>query len=572
MLKNRYTSLFILLLVGVLSGCGSASSQDKQTVKVSLRDDIQLTTDLWFPDGEGTWPAILIRTPYGKHNQAGYGKFFSKHGYVVAIQEVRGTGSSDGQFDLWINEKEDGYDAVEWLASQEWCSGKVGMVGGSYNGYTQLAAAATKPPHLVTIVPLVTMGDPSIHHVYPGGMFHTSQHLQALSIFKKYETGESGAYALPSGWKNQLDTLPVIALDESLLGQSDPQWRSHLEHKPGDPYWHQADVLKELETVDIPVFIIGGWYDFGGIGTKETYMHLARPGGPPVKLLIGPWSHYNLGKTKLGEHDFGEAARKNLRAMELQWFDQWLKGEENRILEEPLVELFAVGPNSWITGAGYPLPGSDTLMLFLAEGSSEKSGTLEESTSFNGREYSTYTYDPADPTPSIWFNNFPEWEKILTSREDLLIFESAPFDKEITFLGPVSATIYASSSARDTDWIVYYFLIDDEGNAFPPPGRGVMRSGYRDPEKGLQLLDKDYVYPFHFDLWHTSFSLGPGWKIRVVICSAAAPDFSRNLNRGGNNETETEFIVASQKIYHDREHPSSIQFHIIAEDKITKYQ
>jgi len=337
---KRHISLFLLLLWGVISGCGSAASQEKQTVKVPVRDGIQLTTDLWFPAGEGPWPVILIRTPYGKHNQAGYGKFFSGHDYVTAIQEVRGTGSSEGQFDYW------------------------------------------------------------------------------------------------------------------------------------------------------------------------------------------------------------------------------LKGEENGILEKPLVEVFSVGPNRWVTGQSYPIPETDTLTLYFAKDSSEEKGALERSSPAGNIEYSSYSYDPGDPTPSIWFNNYPEWEKIIASRDDFLVFESSPVDNEISILGPVEVILYASSSARDTDWFVYYFLIDDKETAFPIVARGLLRARYRDQELGVRLLMKDKIYPFQLDLWHSSFTLDPGWKIRVVVCSAASPDFARNLNTGGNNEMETEYIKADQKIYHNREHPSKIMFHI----------
>jgi len=489
-----HISLFLILLTAVFSGCGHVSSQVKQAFKVTMRDGTGLTTDIWFPDGEGSWPGILIRTPYGKNNKAGYGKFFSKHGYIVAIQEVRGTGSSEGDFDLWMHEKEDGYDAVEWLAEQKWSTGKVGMVGGSYDGYAQLVSAVAKPPHLVTIIPIVTMGDPSVNHVYPGGVFHTSQHLQALSIFKRYESRPSGTGSLPSGWKKQLDTLPV-------------------------------------------------------------------------KLLIGPWSHHSLGKSTLGEYDFGEEAKKNLKEIELRWFDYWLKGEENGIMDDPLVELFAVGPNNWITGETYPLPETDPLVLYLAESDVPGKGILRSIPPPEKKAaYSSYLYDPGDPTPSIWFSNYPEWEDILATRKDILIFESAPTENEITILGPVDASIFASSSAPDTDWFIYYFLIDEEGNAFPLVGRGMLRARYRDQGKGAQLLEKNTIYPFHPDLWHSSFTLEPGWKIRTVICSAASPDFSRNLNTGGDNESGTEYIKADQKIYHDKNHPSSIMFHIVTSD------
>ncbi len=153
-------SIIYLLTICILFSCNKASTQNR-TIDIPMRDGIKLATELYFPENsEGPWPVILLRTAYSSKSQKSYGEFFSSHGFVVAIQDVRGQFKSGGDFELWNNEKHDGYDAVEWIANQEWSSGKIGMVGGSYNGWVQLAAAAENPPHLVTVIPVVTMGDP----------------------------------------------------------------------------------------------------------------------------------------------------------------------------------------------------------------------------------------------------------------------------------------------------------------------------------------------------------------------------------------------------------------------------
>jgi len=355
------------VVICLLSMCNKAATQNR-TVKTPMRDGTGLATDLWFPNGgDGPWPVILVRTPYSRENQKGYGRYFSSHNYVVAIQDVRGQYGSEGTFDLWNNEKQDGYDAIEWLAVQEWSKGKVGMVGGSYAAYVQLAAAVERPPHLLTIIPLVTMADPGLNHVYPNGILHLTQHLQAISLFE-VNYGKGGSkYRLKPGWQSQLNKLPVIDFDIMLFGEKNQQWRDHLSHKPADSYWNSSNILADLEKTDIPVFLIGGWYDFGGIGTKESYLHLSKSKNPNIKLLLGPWSHQNLGKSNLGPYDFGESARVNIFNKELEWFDFWLKNIKNDITSDSLVYIFAVGPNEWIESNAYPLPQSEILQLFLCK-------------------------------------------------------------------------------------------------------------------------------------------------------------------------------------------------------------
>jgi len=533
-----------------------------------MQDGVELATELWFPQtGGGPWPVILVRTAYSIKSQQGYGKFFSSHGYVVAIQDVRGQYRSEGDFELWNHERKDGYDAVEWLANQDWCTGKVGMLGGSYGGWVQLAAAAEKPPHLVTIIPSVTMGDPCLNHVYPNGMLHLTQHLQSISLFETRFGSGGEKYKLKPGWQKKLNTFPVIDLDLELFGEKNQQWRDHINHKPFDSYWDQSNVLIDLEKTDIPAFLIGGWYDFGGIGTKEAYLHLKKSKNPNIKLLIGPWSHNTLGKSRLGPYDFGEAAQVDLDNLKLKWFDYWLKSIENDTPKDPLVQIFEVGQNQWVSSNTYPLPSTDTLRLYLSGNHNANHPDKPHKLIFDiesmDNGFDSYTYNPADPTPYLWYNNMGDIDSILASRDDVLVYESEAFSEDYQVLGPASATIFASSSAPDTDWLVYYFLLNDKDEIQPAISRGQVRARYRDPEKGDQLLEKDRVYRYGLDLWHNSFQIPAGYKIRVVVCSAAFPHFSRNLNTGNDNETTTEHQSAFQNIYHSHAYPSSISFSTI---------
>lgn len=565
-LNRNYFYFLAISFILLLFSCSEISSQDKY-VNIPMRDNVELATDLWFPETDnGPWPVLLVRTPYSRKSQSKYGKYFSARGFVVAIQDVRGQFSSEGDFDIWNNEKQDGYDAIEWLANQKWSTGKVGMIGGSYGGWVQLAAAVEKPPHLVTIIPIVTMGDPSRNHVYPNGMLHITQHLQAISLFES-RFGKGGSkYNLKPGWRNQLNSLPVIDLDLKLFGEKNKQWRDHISNKVFDPYWEKSNVLTGLENINIPVFIIGGWYDFGGIGTKESYLHLSKSNNSNIKLLIGPWAHHTLGKSKLMEYDFGDEAEVDLKKLELEWLNYWLK-DNNKNYNDSLVEVFEVGPNKWIKSNEYPLSQTDTLKLFLSSKTStekpNKKGKLLLNVSAGDNEFDTYIYNPGDPTPYIWFDNLIDCDSIIGSRNDLLMYETEVLENDYQVLGPISAIIYASTSAVDTDWVLYYFLINEKGELQPVFSRGQVRARYRDIAKGDQLLEKDKIYKYEIDLMHSSFNIPAGYKIQVVLCSASFPHFSRNLNTGCDNETDTDYVFANQKIYHSEKYQSSINFPVI---------
>jgi len=548
-------------LLAVLSTECTHSTPGTKTAMIPMRDGIKLATDLYFPEqGDGPYPVVLVRTAYSKKAEGRYGRYFAKRDYIVAIQDIRGTSDSEGDFELWANERQDGYDMVEWLAKQEWCTGKIGMIGGSYGGWVQLAAAAEKPPHLVTIIPKVTMADPFFNHVYPFGMFHLTQHLQVISLFEsKYIRGRSGP-TLPAGWPSRLDFLPVIDLDKELFGEENERWRRHLQHGTCDDYWNRSNILEELKEMDLPVFLQGGWFDFGGIGTKLSYLGLKESRNKYIKLIIGPWSHRLEGTGQVGGHDFGEEAEVDLMRLARKWFDYWLKGIDNGIFEEPLVQIFATGQNCWLAADTYPLPKTTLLKFYLT---SEKEANtlggdgklrLEETSS--GSNFDTYVYDPGDPTPSLWFDARGTYDSLVRSRQDILVYQTEPLEDSLMVAGPVTARLYAATSGKDTDWVVYWRIVGEDGKTQYPMGRGTLRARFRNSPHNPELPEPHEIYEYRLDLWHTGIFLPAGNRIRLEIASACFPSFSRNLNTGGNNETETEYVTATQKIYHTEEYPS----------------
>jgi putative CocE/NonD family hydrolase len=511
-----------------------------------MRDGVKLATDVYFPVGVSRAPVVLTRTPYGKDGSEIRGAFWARRGYIRAIQDVRGRFSSQGEWEGLIHEPKDGYDTVEWLARQPWCDGKVGMIGGSYLGWVQWLAAIEHPPHLVTIVPNVSPPDPFHNLPYDHGALALIGTMPWFTVVEDNAPDPEQAMA-GKNWNELLKLLPVIDLDKVVLGRESVTWRHWLSHPTADAYWRPVMFLDKLKDVRIPVFHQSGWFDGDGIGSKLNYLAMARYGHSMQKMTIGPWGHADAASRTFRDQDFGAGAAVDLQRDYLRWFDYWLKGVDNGILKEPLVSIFAMGSNRWLHGAKYPLPETRFEKLYLASG-----GKLTFTPPVGRQAEDRYVYDPGDPTPDA----DPELD-----RKDLLVYTTAPFDKPYTIAGPLSAVLHASTSARDTDWFVHLTDVDPNGEALAPwasNGGGLVRARYRNSMAKTELLEPGKIYEYTIDLWHTGITIAPGHRLRVVVSSAAFPSFSRNLNTGGNNETETRFVKASQAIYHDARRQSYI--------------
>ncbi len=550
----------------------------KKTVLVPLRDGVKLSTDIYFPQvKDPQFPVILIRTPYKKEMSEVEGYYYAKRGYITAIQDVRGRFASEGAWEPFVNEAEDGYDSIEWLAGQRWSTGKIGMIGSSYLGWTQLWAAAEKPPHLVTVIPNVAPPDPFFNIPYEYGAFFTLAALWWAEIVEKEATAELSMKTYLEinnrRYAEVLDDLPVVDIDKKVFGKENPYWRRWILHNVNDAYWEKANYLDKLKELDIPVFLQSGWYDGDGIGTKLAYLRLKESKNKNIKLVVGPWEHTDTSSSSARGHDVGEEAVIDLQRQYVRWFDYWLKGIKNGILEEPLVSLYVIGSKKWLHADSYPLPQSRFEKLYLT--SSQGANTLRGDGKLTWKipegqkEFDSFTYDPEDPTPA-WSFRFSEggregYKRITSTRSDILVFETEPLDSELTIAGPLAAKIYASTSALDTDWFVSFYIVTDEEEHIPmtPHGKGTIRARFRNSTRRPELLEKEKIYEYNIDLWHTGWTLEMGWKLRVEVTSAFFPYFSRNLNTGGHNEMETKHVPARQKIYHSKEFPSHILLPVI---------
>lgn len=555
---------------------GAAITQQKQTILVPMRDGIKLSTDLYFPEknSEGKFPIVFIRTPYKKEMQELDGFYWAKNGFVCAIQDVRGRFASDGEWEPFVNEAEDGYDAIEWLAAQDWSNGKVGMIGASYVGWVQLWAASQQPPHLVTIIPNVAPPDPFYNIPYEYGSFFTLGALWWAEVVETEATDDiSGKKLGQIGERNYdeiLSHLPVIDLDKKIFGKENRYWRKWIQHHTNDAYWERANYLDKLKDLNIPVFLQSGWFDGDAIGTKLAYLKLKESKNKYIKMIVGPWGHSAQSTTFIGSHEVGEEAALDLQSLYLRWFDFWLKGVANKIDEEPLVQLYTLKSKKWLTAATYPLPQTKFSKFYLTSQKGANSlkgdGSLLTQISGKSRNYDEYTYDPGDPTPAPQFrykdNGRKSYLEITSSRKDILVYQTEPLEQPLTIAGPVSAVIYASSSAKDTDWFVTLQAVEQTGGIIPL-AKGTIRARFRNSLSQPEPLEQHKIYEYTIDLWHTGITLEKGERIRVEIASAYFPFFSRNLNTGGHSEMETDYVKAKQKIYHSNEYPSHILLPVV---------
>jgi putative CocE/NonD family hydrolase len=590
-------------------------------VKIPMRDGIKLATDIYRPKADGVLPVVLVRTPYKKEMNEIQAKFFARRGYVYAVQDCRGRFSSPGEWEPFVNEARDGYDTVEWLAVQPWSSGKVGMIGASYLGWVQWWAARDRPPHLTTIIPNVAPPDPYFNVPYEYGAFFLLGAIWWADVLESEATADiTGKTLIDVSDKKYaviLRDLPVVDLDKKVLGEVNAYWRKWIEHPDNDEYWKPANFLEHLEGLDIPVFHQSGWFDGDGIGSKLNYMKMASHGHSYQKLVLGPWGHTDQSTRRIGDIDFGKEAVVDLQRAYMRWLDRWLKGVENGIDEEPLVSIFVMGSNKWIHGDTYPLEGTELTKFYLKSGghanTSTGDGTLTLEKPARDAPADVYVYDPGDPTPNPNYYVSPEdwvdietarseerrssnedldavdedarldenidgksaesvereigrrrafYAKVNEQRDDILVYDTPELQEPLTFAGPVSAVLYASSSAKDTDWFVRLSRVDSEGRVYGLV-EGKIRARYRKSFSRPELLEPGEICEYQLDLWQTGITIPGGEKLRLEVASASFPVFSRNLNTGEHSETTTEYVEARQTIYHDEEHPSHVLLPVI---------
>ncbi len=557
-------------------------------LKVPMRDGILLSADVYLPNDAGPrFPTILLRTPYEstRDGHIDWAAWWARRGYACVVQDNRGKFESEGAFYPYRDDGPDGHDTLEWIAAQSWCSGKIGTSGRSYGGLFQWQLAPHRSKHLTAMAPQVIMGDYYGDYHHTGGAIQWAITLMAAITFSTNVAFAQRGCAHLFGNQRFYRQLPLIDADVVATGRQIPYFRDWLQHAEYDAYWSALNTEERLDQIDVPIYQQGGWYDaytasmfrmWNGV-RERGYSDRARKN---QKIYIVPWTHHIPEGSKLGDIDFGPNAYVDLNAEDLRWFDYWLKGIDNGIMDEPPIRLFVMGANLWRNENEWPLARTVFTRYFLHSQGHANSLIGDGALSVDMpvvEPPDRYDYDPDDPVPTLGGNNTtwtqmkfavdqivpgPIDQRPIERRDDVLVYTGAVLAHDLEVTGPLELVLYAASSAPDTDFTAKLVDVHPGGQAIHL-AEGIIRARYRDGYDRPQLLQNEEVACYRIELAATSNVFLAGHRLRVEISSSNFPRFNRNLNTGENVATGTRWQVAHQTILHTSEYPSHILLPVI---------
>jgi uncharacterized protein len=519
-----------------LIDCGSGVRLERAVTAV-MRDGIKLVSDHYYPPGDGPFPTLLMRQPYGRAIAAtvvyAHPVWFARAGYHVVIQDVRGRGDSEGDFYPFRQEGSDGFDTLSWLVSHSACNGKIGMYGFSYQGMTQWLAAAEHPPGLLAIAPWMTAHDLYEGWFYQQGVLRLADTIgwgiQMLREDARRRQLTPVSAELEAAWVQARQPaffapygeLPVLA------HKGLPSYvRDWIEHRSRDDYWSALDIRDRVASLRLPALHLSGWYDLFLRGSVAGFRAFSAAGVPHQYLIAGPWLHIPWGD-RVGDMSLGEAARFDTNKLLLRWFNHWLKGTDD-FAGEPVVRHFVLGANCWTASDVWG--GSQQQTYFLrsdgAANSRQGDGKLSANSPDKIEAQDWFVHDPETPVgapggPTASAGSFDQ--SGIEQGNNVLVYTSDPLEEEVAVFGSPMLTLYASSSAETTDFVGKLVRVrPDHKCEFICIG--VARSdslwgeGYR----------ADQVHEWRFELEPTSCRFNQGDSIRLEIASSAFPLFDRN--------------------------------------------
>ena len=527
-------------------------------VKVPMRDGVELATDVYLPAAGGSYPTLLVRDIYSNGStpvRLRYAKFATANGYAFVFQSSRGRYDSEGEWYPYFDEINDGDDTLTWISDQPWSNGRVGMFGTSYLASVQWLAAVNGNPALKAIAPAMSPGNYYRDVAYPGGAFS----LLSRARWGIGLTGSRTNMSFPVDWIGGIDHLPLVSLAES-VGFDVPHFQDWLAHPSYDDYWKPLNLEARAWEMSVPALNFGGWYDVFLRSTLGSYKTMTEQAATETarrgqRLVIGPWPHGWNASRQVGDVDFGEDALIDVEPLLLEWFDYWLK--DGPAPTGAPIRLFVMGENVWRDEQEWPLARTDYRPVYLhADGSLSETAPITDGTL-------QYNYDPADPVPTLGGNIMeptlrgPYDQAPLDDREDVLRFVSAPFEQPTEITGPITAEIYATTDARDTDFMAKLIVVKPDGAAINLVD-GVIRARYREGFEEEKLIEPGQTYRYTIDLWATSYLFSQGDKLRLDVTSSNYPRLARNLNTGAPFALTSEMKVARQTIHMSERYPSKL--------------
>ncbi len=497
---------------------------------MQTRDGVRLDADVYYPQEKGEYPVLLMRQPYGRAIAStvvyAHPSWYAAQGYVVVIQDVRGRGTSQGEFELFAKEIEDGYDSVIWASQLPGSTGDVGMYGFSYQGMTQLYAAIATPTPLKTICPAMVAGDLYTDWAYEGGAFYLQTNL-AWAIQIAAETarlkGDEAAFNRLYATSRHLpfdDPQPVRPniLTELVPDSFYHQW---LDRPPQDSYWQKLSPQGLMADVDLPMLHIGGWFDTYLRGTLGIYQQMAK-GDNLQHLVIGPWGHLPWGR-KVGAKDYGVAAITPVDEMQICWFDYFLKDKDTGITQDKPVRLFEMGSNQWRYYTEFP--DHQKQIYYLASNGlasiREDAGELCKVPSSKPL-LDTIVSDPWRAVPSLGGHcSFPPGafeRSSIDSRGDVLTYTSTPLQEELHIVGEIVLEIYCVADVASFDVCAILSEVQKDGRVYN------FSQGYRRVD-GEEL-------PLKISLQPTCIAISQGNALRLSLSATCFPAYPINPGTG----------------------------------------
>jgi len=533
-------------------------------VRVLMRDGVRLSANVFRPAEPGRYPAILLRTPYGKGDAITVAyQSFVNHGYAVVVQDVRGRYKSGGTFEPVHNrEIDDGDDTLNWIARQPWSDGGVGMYGGSYLGIAQWKAAMSRNPHLKAIFPYVSGDDD-----YRDRFYSTGGAMKLGHRLNWFAENMRAPRFVPPDFRSYVLALPISSADVAATGHRLEAWRSVAGHPSYDQFWKAASVREHLKDIHIPVYSVAGWYD-NYVESDLDAFSIHHKQSPSDRIMIGPWAH--VFSAKFANVSYGKDALVPLRPEQLRWFDRWLKNGAASLPQhdaEHPVRIFVMGVNQWRDEEEWPLARAHDVKYYLGPGG--QLGNKPDSHSAPD----TFVYDPGNPVPTTGgavccdprvFPWGPLDQRPVERRPDVLVYSTAPLASAVEVTGPVKVVLRVASTALDTDFTAK--LVD----VFPDGGArnltdGILRMRYRDSLEASKLMTPGEVYKVTVDAGVTSNVFLAGHRIRVEISSSNFPRFDRNPNTGRPvaDASAKDARRATQTVYHEHERYSYVLLPVV---------
>ena len=541
-----------------------------EVIDIPMRDGITTKATLVRPDKPGKYPVILSRTPYNRLMATDEGHHYAVRGYAFIVQDVRGTGESKGAFDPMVNERKDGYDTIDWISKQDWCDGNVGMIGASYVGFVQWAAAVEHHPALKCLVPQVSPPSSAMWNIpYENGVFTLLSDLWWLRIVDNPK-GQNMLEALGDITNMKgLMTLPLDKTDDKMLGFNSKLFTEWLKRDTSAkwPGWHFDDLMP---TVKIPALHISGWFDGDEIGTQRNWKFVTGGGNTQQWLIYGPWTHFFNTTSKLANVDFGKDAILELDSLYLRWFDTWLKGKDVGINKVPKVRYFTMGENKWHESTSWPPAESkeETLKFEFAKVNNGPKSAAKLVSVLKKDTLTKSVYDPSKDTistDSMKVSDEGQDAFIKTSAitKDQIMLRSAPFDRDRLLTGPVTVEFDFKSSAKDTD---FYALAFDE---YPDKGHlvvfrtGKLKASYLQGLDKQRFLTPGKTYRAKLQLWDGANLFKKGHRLSLMILHSQFPGTARNLGTTDPILTGKKMVVQNNVIFSQVKSPGLIRFRVI---------